>query len=114
MNAPRAQLWVGKCEDRIPQLREWMRGYQSVGVYVNPPRTGLEAKILEFFIPNAGAQPVFQKIAYLSCNSVTLRRDIDLLVASGHYEIECIVPFGFFPHARAVEALVCLRRPGVG
>jgi len=104
-----ASLWVGKCEDRIPQLQEWVGSFQSVGVYVNPPRTGLEPRVLEFLAQGVRPTGPLQRIAYLSCNPVTLRRDLDFLLARGRYQVERVIPFDFFPHARTVETLVVIQ-----
>lgn len=108
VNAPGAFLLRGLCHQRIPQLNNWLGMHpQSASkcLYVNPPRTGLEAEVLqwicEVFIPD--------RIAYLSCSAGTLKRDLEYL-AKGDYEVGKIIPYDFFPQTAHVECLSLLNR----
>lgn len=88
------EILVGRVEERIPQLD----GDDFI-VYTNPPRTGHDPKILNFF---QRKQP--KRIAYLSCNVKTLAKDIQLL----GYKIEKVQPYDFYPQTDHVEVLALL------
>jgi 23S rRNA (uracil1939-C5)-methyltransferase len=106
VNVPSAYLLRGKCEERIPQLEDWRTRQEyrekKLLVYANPPRTGIDAKTLDWIIK---AKP--ERIAYLSCSPGTLRKNLDSL-ALNKYEVKGIRPFDFFPLTRHVETLVLL------
>jgi len=100
-NAPGARVLRGTCVQRLPQIREWW--WQVPGerhVYANPPRSGLEAELVEAL--SGDLRPA--RIAYLSCSAGTLGRDLALLEAAG-YDVAAIHPYDFFPLTHHVEAL---------
>jgi 23S rRNA (uracil1939-C5)-methyltransferase len=68
---------------------------------VDPPRAGLHSKVVNRIL--AELPP---KIAYLSCNPITLGRDLALL--SSHYHIASLTGFNFFPRTPHIEALATL------
>lgn len=72
-------------------------------VIVDPPRKGLTQSGIEDIISTHA-----KKIIYVSCNPVTLKRDLELL--STHYVLETICPFDMFPQTSHVEALVLMTR----
>lgn len=105
-NASDVLVLRGACEARIPQLNEWV-GQKATGqrlLYVNPPRTGLELKVVSWVVQDL--RPA--RLAYLSCSAGTLRRDLNVLDESG-YRVERIIPYDFFPQTYHVETLVLLR-----
>lgn len=108
-NAPAARVLRGTCVHRLPQINSWWaeRGHVERVVYVNPPRSGLEAEITAAVIESW--QP--RRIAYLSCSAGTLARDLALLVQAG-YRVEALLPFDFFPLTHHVECLALLTRAG--
>lgn len=73
-------------------------------IVLNPARTGAEASVLA-----AVAASPAKKIAYLSCEPVTLARDLDLLGEAG-FETVSVQPIDMMPQTRQVEALALLRR----
>lgn len=106
-NVPGAIIWQGACSQRIPQIREWTGRFDPDEIrllYANPPGTGLESEITEFIV--SILRP--KRIAYLSCNAVTLSRDLKLL-ADGCYTLKRLIPFDFFPQTRHVECLALLQ-----
>ena len=107
-NAPNAQVLRGACRARIPQLNDWLNinPYGNRLLYVNPPRTGLESEVLHWIV--ADYCPI--RIAYLSCSTGTLRRDLAILDHAG-YQVEQITPYDFFPQTYHVETLALLRYP---
>jgi 23S rRNA (uracil1939-C5)-methyltransferase len=73
-------------------------------VIVNPPRAGLAADVA------GGVAALAPRLcAYLSCNPVSLARDLARL-ASGGLRPARITPFDMLPHTPHVETLVLLER----
>jgi tRNA/tmRNA/rRNA uracil-C5-methylase (TrmA/RlmC/RlmD family) len=108
LNAPAAQVLRGTCTERLAQVRPWWRaqGAERV-VYVNPPRSGLEAPVTGALATEL--RPA--RIAYLSCSAGTLARDLSLLESAG-YRIVGVDPYDFFPLTHHVETLARLDLPG--
>ncbi len=80
---------------------------QSFGrVVVDPPRSGLGAKIVDQICRIAAPM-----VLYVSCNPGTLARDLSLF-RKGGYSIARLIPFDFFPHTGHVESLVSLTKRG--
>jgi 23S rRNA (uracil1939-C5)-methyltransferase len=71
-------------------------------VIVNPPRSGLPA-----MVRTALAQLAPGVIAYVSCDAVTMARDIDHFARLG-YASARIEPFDMMPHTASVECLALL------
>lgn len=90
----------GDCAKEIGSLVGSIDG--DFAVIVDPPRKGLDAKVVEAFL---NAEP--EKIVYLSCDPATLSRDIKLL--SQKYEPVFVEPYDMFPQTANVETLVCLK-----
>lgn len=72
-------------------------------VIVNPPRTGLNEKVILGLKKNLP-----QHIIYVSCMPTTLARDLSLLL--GLYEITLCRSYDMFPQTAHVEVLVALKR----
>ncbi len=89
----------GDCAVEIPKLADKLKG--DFVVVVDPPRKGLDSKVIEAFLK---AEP--RKIVYLSCGPATLARDLGLLAEK--YDIEEITPLDMFPQTANVETLVSL------
>jgi 23S rRNA (uracil1939-C5)-methyltransferase len=104
-NAIRNQLantefYVGKAEDVVPAL--YQQGHQADVVVVDPPRKGCELPVLQTM---AAMKP--KRIVYVSCDPVSLARDLVVLQRSG-YQINKIQPVDMFPHSMHVECVVQL------
>ena len=76
------------------------------GVVLNPTRHGAEARALEAIARAAPAA-----VAYVSCDPVTLARDLDLLARAG-YRATLVTPVDLFPQTFEVETVVALGRAG--
>ena len=50
-----------------------------------------------------------KKIIYISCNPVTLKRDLEKLTRKG-YEVKNIIPVDMFPGTHHVETVVLMSR----
>ena len=72
-------------------------------VVVDPPRTGLDEKLL-----NSLYESNIKKIIYVSCNPSTLAKNIDKL--SGKYKINQIIPLDLFPYTSHCESISLLTR----
>ena len=72
-------------------------------LFVDPPRAGVDRKavaIIKKMMP--------RKIVYISCNPVTMARDLSYL--NDMYDIKRIVPFDMFPNTSHVECVCVLER----
>lgn len=72
-------------------------------IFVDPPRRGMDKKTI-FFLKSIKAE----KIIYISCNPVTLARDLSYL--SDLYDTKEITPFDMFPNTSHVECISLLQR----
>ena len=91
----------GDCAKVIPELAKKLKG--DFSIVVDPPRKGLDKKVVEAFI-----QSKPKKIVYLSCNPATLARDLDLL--KEYYNVDFVQPYDMFPQTANVETLVSLSK----
>ncbi|MBF0806117.1 MULTISPECIES: 23S rRNA (uracil(1939)-C(5))-methyltransferase RlmD [unclassified Streptococcus] len=92
---------AGTAESIIP--RWYAEGYRADALIVDPPRTGLDEKLLKTILTY---QP--EKMVYVSCNVSTLARDLKTLAKA--YHIDYIQSVDMFPHTARTEAVVKLRR----
>jgi 23S rRNA (uracil1939-C5)-methyltransferase len=72
-------------------------------VFMDPPRAGSDEKFLESLCV---LKP--KKMVYISCNPVTLERDLGVLVKKG-YKVERVIPVDMFPGTEHVETVVLLK-----
>jgi len=72
-------------------------------IVVDPPRAGLGEKTIKDILK---INP--EEIIYVSCDPMTLARDINLL--KDNYEVEEIIPLDLFPHTYHVESVTKLTR----
>lgn len=73
-------------------------------VFMDPPRAGSDEKFLESLVT---LRP--KTVVYVSCNPVTLQRDVEYLTKKG-YRAERIVPVDMFPWTGHVETVVLMSR----
>lgn len=73
-------------------------------ICLDPPRRGIEPKLAEC-LSKAGAVA----IVYVSCDPVTLARDLKIILKEGLYAAEKIVPFDMFPRTKHIETAVFLK-----
>ena len=73
-------------------------------VFMDPPRAGSDEKFLSSVVK---FNP--KKVVYVSCNPVTLERDLKYLVKHG-YQVKKIQPVEMFPFTEHVETVVLLTR----
>ena len=73
-------------------------------LFLDPPRAGAEAVVqnIEQWSP--------QRIVYVSCDPVTLVRDLAILVHDKKYKLEKVGVMDMFPHTAHVEVMALLTR----
>ncbi len=92
-------------------VEDWIAGGAPAGrtpldaVVVDPPRTGLGPAVRAWL---REAAP--RRLVYVSCNPVTLARDLGELVAGG-FVLDDLRLFDFYPQTSHVEAVAKLRSP---
>lgn len=69
-------------------------------VIANPPRTGLDSRVIHALL-----QKLPKHIVYISCMPSTLARDLNLLCEK-HYRLESCQPYDMFPQTSHVETVV--------
>lgn len=72
-------------------------------IVIDPPRSGLDSKVIEFINK---VNP--KKIVYVSCDPVTLARDLNIL--SDNYDVLELTPVDMFPYTCHVECVSVLHR----
>lgn len=77
-------------------------GYPDV-IITDPPRAGMHEDVVKTIL---NAAP--EKIVYVSCNSATQARDINMMDI--RYKVTAIQPVDMFPHTHHVENVVLLER----
>ncbi len=73
-------------------------------IVCNPPRKGLQPQALEAMLTAKAP-----KIIYVSCDPVTLARDLDRLTGNG-YLLAGLQPLDMFPLTEEVETIALLER----
>ncbi|WEX78225.1 class I SAM-dependent RNA methyltransferase [Sinorhizobium numidicum] len=86
---------------RRPMMVQELKVFDAV--VFDPPRAGAEAQCHEL------ARSSVKKIAAVSCNPVTLARDLSILVAAG-YRITSVTPIDQFLWSAHVEAVATLEK----
>lgn len=94
------ELRVGKSEELLPQLDE-----RIDAVILDPPRSGCRPEALQ-----AVAQRRPKTLVYVSCDPMTLGRDLAVLAGpAGPFELVEIQPVDMFPHTHHIECVAHLR-----
>ncbi len=80
------------------------KGETADVVFMDPPRTGSNPQFMDAV---AVLKP--KKVVYISCNPVTLERDLEYLTKKG-YKAQVAVPVDMFPWTSHVETVVLMSR----
>jgi len=101
-NLSNLKFFSGKAES---WLYKWVqRGEKVEVIIIDPPRRGCSREVLKNIIK---IKP--EQILYVSCDMLTLARDIKYITQNG-YNIEEVQPIDMFPHTSHIECLVHLTR----
>ena len=73
-------------------------------LFMDPPRSGSSPAFL-----HAAVKLAPTRIVYISCNSETQARDLEILTHNG-YAVRKIQPVDMFPHTNHVETVALLSR----
>lgn len=94
------------CADASVYLKDMAKAKQSCDVlFLDPPRSGSDERFLA-----AALKMGPRKIIYISCNPLTLERDLRYVERFGPYQVRGIQPIDMFPHTRHVECVVLIER----
>ncbi len=100
-----AKFFVGKAEEIVPQIYSRNEaGSHADVVVVDPPRKGLDEKLLKTL---AMMSP--KRLVYVSCDPATLGRDLKYLTGEG-FKLERVAVFDQFSHSTHVESVCLLSR----
>ena len=91
---------TGKVKDCLQQIE-----FQPDILLLDPPRKGCDPQVLETILK---LKP--ERIVYVSCKPATLARDVQMLCASGVYQLSQIQPADFFPQTTHVECCALLNK----
>ncbi|MDO4713867.1 MAG: hypothetical protein Q4B28_04410 [bacterium] len=72
---------------------------------IDPPRDGLHPNVISY-LASLKRQYDF-KLLYISCNPITMARDIELLVEEG-FQFSQVQGVDLFPHTHHIEAISVL------
>lgn len=101
-NSLNTNFYIGKVETAIDHIIEkHLKFFDNYSLYINPPRSGMGEIVIGKILKK---QP--SKIAYLSCNPKTLKKDLILL--KNNYKIQSINFFDFLPYTDHIETLALL------
>ena len=90
-----ATRWIGEAA---------AAGERADVIFMDPPREGSTPQFIE-----SVARMAPKRVVYVSCNPVTLARDLELLTRKG-YKVESSTPVDMFPHSEHVETVVLLSK----
>lgn len=96
-NVKNVEFICGRVEDHIETFKE------VSSIIVDPPRSGLDKKTINHILK---IKP--ETIVYVSCDPVTLSRDLEIL--KEEYDIKEITPVDMFPNTSHVESVAVLYR----
>lgn len=101
-----AYFVAGKAEKLIATDSTFMRAcHETQCIIVDPPRDGLHPDVVTF-LTDLRRQRAY-KLLYISCNPVTLARDIAGLTSEGGFTAQALQPVDMFPHTHHIEN-ICL------
>ena len=104
----RLEMITGRVEKAFPPVFEKEKDGKST-VLLDPPRQGIEPSLAAYF----SSEGVPENLVYLSCDPLTLVRDLKIILSKGCYELEAVAPFDMFPRTKHIETAVLLKKKSV-
>ena len=101
-NITNTEFYCGDCPVVVKELVD--KGCTADVVVVDPPRKGCDEEMLSLINT---IKP--EKLVYVSCNSATLARDVDILRNYGYVMQKCCA-VDMFPHSMHVESVALMVR----
>lgn len=95
-------FYAGDMKDVLNASFIEKHGHPDV-IITDPPRAGMHPDVVQTIL---NASP--ERIVYVSCNSATQARDLQLMDAA--YEVMAVQPVDMFPHTHHVENIVLLKQ----
>ena len=92
-------------QEAFPLVFEKEKDGKSI-VLLDPPRQGIEPSLAAYF----SSEGVPENLIYLSCDPLTLVRDLKIILSKGCYELEAVAPFDMFPRTKHIETAVLLKK----
>lgn len=71
---------------------------------MDPPRQGIARELADFI----SRQNSLRAIMYISCDPMTLVRDLKSIVQQGYFNVKEVIPFDMFPRTKHIETAVLL------
>ena len=97
-------FYWGKVEQVVPKIKMMINNDDVIAV-INPPRKGLEKKMALFL----KSYSMINQIIYISCNPITLKRDMDIMNFSND-QIKNIIPVNQFPESNHCEVIINIKK----
>jgi 23S rRNA (uracil1939-C5)-methyltransferase len=94
----------GKLEEMVLKGQRELLEFHPEVILVDPPRSGLDVSVQNYLVSQ---RP--EKLVYVSCNPVTLARDLKVLLGSG-FVLEDLRLFDFYPQTSHIEVVAKLRK----
>ncbi len=104
---PDFKPFAAMCEDYLARDLTLADKARVTHAIVNPPRGGISPTVVSALAPKN--LPLLREIHYVSCNPVTLARDLRALSAQG-FKVSSVQPFDMFPQTDHVEVVAKLQR----
>lgn len=98
LQLPNATFMKGNVDKLIER-----KSFQFNTLLVDPPRAGLSKSVIRFI-----ERSTPDKIIYISCNPMTMARDIQKL--QSEYSIEYFTFFDMFPHTFHIESMAVIQK----
>ncbi len=100
----RSDYYVGKAEKLVKEWVVWGEFFVwGDVVVVDPPREWMHPDVIEFLIQTK-KQHNF-RLCYISCNPMTMARDVTLLLDSWVFKLDTIQWVDMFPHTHHIECI---------
>lgn len=94
-------FYAGDMKDVLNPAFIRQHGHPDV-IITDPPRAGMHPDVVQTIL-----QAAPERIVYVSCNSATQARDLQLMAP--FYRVEAVQPVDMFPHTHHVENIVLLQ-----